>query len=236
MDKVQKIREGVVGLLNNHDSALDYEAAIEDVLSIIDSMQEEPVSDDLEAEIQRYYVDWDEHPEYVQTARHFAKWQKDHPKRIKMTDELAQTIYNDAYRKGQDDLDAQLRIGKVYANNEHMRHLKAVRKLVEQNPKYSDEYKRGKIEAIDMYIGLEKFNYDVDKMALRKTAEEQARIIRNRIEQRYREAVEKQLIDRTTYLQITAALRLYQGLFFAGFNVGLGELVGPQKITLNKED
>jgi len=44
MDKVQKIREGVVGLLSNHDSALDYEAAIEDVLSIIDSSQEDSVS------------------------------------------------------------------------------------------------------------------------------------------------------------------------------------------------
>ena len=39
--------------------------------------QEEPVSEDLESEIQRYYVDWDEHPQYVQTARHFAKWQKE---------------------------------------------------------------------------------------------------------------------------------------------------------------
>ena len=37
----------------------------------------EPVSEELESEIQRYYVDWDEHPEYVQTARHFAKWQKE---------------------------------------------------------------------------------------------------------------------------------------------------------------
>ena len=40
------------------------------------TMDEEPVSEDLESEIQRYYVDWDEHPQYVQTARHFAKWQK----------------------------------------------------------------------------------------------------------------------------------------------------------------
>ena len=31
----------------------------------------------MESEIQRYYVDWDEHPQYVQTARHFAKWQKE---------------------------------------------------------------------------------------------------------------------------------------------------------------
>ena len=45
--------------------------------SVLNSLKEEPVSEDLESEIQRYYVDWDEHPEYVQTARHFAKWQKE---------------------------------------------------------------------------------------------------------------------------------------------------------------
>jgi hypothetical protein len=40
-----------------------------------------------------------------------------------------------------------------------------------------------------------------------------------------------------TYTQITACIEaVYQELFFAGFNVGLGELIGPQKITLNKED
>ena len=39
-------------------------------------MQEEPVTEDLKEEILRYYVDWDEHPQYVQTARHFAEWQE----------------------------------------------------------------------------------------------------------------------------------------------------------------
>ena len=48
-----------------------------DLLSYIDSLSEEPVSEDLENEIQRYYVEWDEHPQYVQTARHFANWQKE---------------------------------------------------------------------------------------------------------------------------------------------------------------
>lgn len=37
---------------------------------------EEPVNEDLEEEIKRYYADWDEQPKYIQTARHFAKWQK----------------------------------------------------------------------------------------------------------------------------------------------------------------
>ena len=154
-----------------------------------------------------------------------------------MTQEQAQAIYNDGYKHGQDDMDARFRIGKVYANNEHVRYLEAVKKLVKESPDLSDEYKRGKLEAIDLYMGMELFNHDVDKLALRKTAEEQARIVRNRLEQRYREAVEQRRIDRNTYLQITACIEaVYQELFFAGFNVGLGELIGPQKITLNKED
>ena len=154
-----------------------------------------------------------------------------------MTNEQAQAIYDDGYKKGQEDMDARLRIGKVYASNEHVRHFEAVKKLVEQNPNLSDDYKRGKLEAIDLYMGMELFNHDVDKMALRKTAEEQARIARNRLEQRYREAVEQRRIDMNTYTQITTCIEaVYQELFFAGFNVGLGELIGPQKITLNKED
>lgn len=52
-DKVQKIREKVVWLLSNHDSALDYEAAIEDVLNIIDSSQEEPINKDFEIALER---------------------------------------------------------------------------------------------------------------------------------------------------------------------------------------
>ena len=154
-----------------------------------------------------------------------------------MTDKEAQAIYDDGYKKGQDDQVARFRIGCVYANNEHIRHFEAVKKLVEENPNHSDEYKRGKLEAIDLYMGMEQFNHDVDKLALRETAEEQARIVRNRLEQRYREAVEQRRIDMNTYTQITACIEaVYQDLFFAGFNVGLGELIGPQKITLNKED
>lgn len=55
IDKVQKIREKVVWLMSNHDSALDYEAALEDVLNIIDSMQEEPVSIDFEQELYKAF-------------------------------------------------------------------------------------------------------------------------------------------------------------------------------------
>ncbi len=164
------------------------------------------------------------------------EWLKDLPNRMRLTNEQAQAIYDDGYKKGQDDMDARLRIGKVYANNEHVRHLEAVKKLVEESTNHSEDYKRGKLEAIDLYMGMELFNHDVDKLALRKIAEEQARIVRNRLEQRYREAVEQRRIDMNTYTQITACIEaVYQELFFAGFNVGLGELIGPQKITLNKE-
>lgn len=41
------------------------------------------VSEDLEKEIQRYYVEWDEHPHYDITARHFAKWQKEQDAKLK---------------------------------------------------------------------------------------------------------------------------------------------------------
>lgn len=45
-------------------------------LSFIDSLEEEPVSEDLEKEIQRYYNEMDGDCRYMQTARHFARWQK----------------------------------------------------------------------------------------------------------------------------------------------------------------
>jgi hypothetical protein len=66
-DKVQKIREKVVWLLSNHDSALDYEAAIEDVLNIIDSSQEEPINKDFEIALEkkvREAQDWTYIEEY----------------------------------------------------------------------------------------------------------------------------------------------------------------------------
>ena len=42
--------------------------------------QEEPVSKDLEAEIQRYYSNVG-YPKYVQTARHFARWKEQQDKK-----------------------------------------------------------------------------------------------------------------------------------------------------------
>jgi hypothetical protein len=52
------------------------EDELSSLLSFIDSLQEEPVNEDLDKEIERYYADWDEKPRYIQTARHFANWQK----------------------------------------------------------------------------------------------------------------------------------------------------------------
>jgi hypothetical protein len=94
-DKVQKIREKVVWLLSNHDSALDYEAAIEDVLNIIDSSQEEPINKDFEIALEkkvREAQDWTYIEEYggecplnvefgaydlEEFARWGANWQKE---------------------------------------------------------------------------------------------------------------------------------------------------------------
>lgn len=50
--------------------------AYNEVLSFIDSLEEDPVSEDLEKEIQRYYNEMDGDCRYMQTARHFARWQK----------------------------------------------------------------------------------------------------------------------------------------------------------------
>ncbi|MCR5578629.1 MAG: hypothetical protein K6F74_05385 [Prevotella sp.] len=150
-----------------------------------------------------------------------------------MTDKEAQTIYNNGYHKGMDDMDTRFRIGSIYANNGQKRHLRALQRLVRENDSYSDDYKRGYIEAIDMYIGVIEFSREVDKVAIRPTVEEQMRIVRNRLENRYRKAVESGRITHDDYTQITVCIEAtYQELFEAGFNVGCGEIIGPQKITV----
>lgn len=152
------------------------------------------------------------------------------------SDASRQELYNEGYKKGEQDADARFRIGRVYAKNEQIRDLEAIKKLVAENPKLSDEYKRGKMNAIDIYLGMVEFSRDVDRLTVRETVEEQARIIRNRMQERYREALEAGKLDRTSYVQINACIdATYQELFFAGFNVGTGHLIGPQKITVNKK-
>ena len=46
------------------------------LIFFINSLEEDPVSEDLEKEIQRYYNEMDGDCRYMQTARHFARWQK----------------------------------------------------------------------------------------------------------------------------------------------------------------
>lgn len=54
----------------------DTEIALYGLINFINAMQEEPVSDDLEAEIQRYKDSHDYMSEYIRdVARHFANWQ-----------------------------------------------------------------------------------------------------------------------------------------------------------------
>ena len=83
-------------LVNNQDSALDYEVALEDVLNIIDSLQEEPVSEELEkaanewdakASFTPFYMALDDNgnpyevrQDYTTHAKSFkagSKWKKD---------------------------------------------------------------------------------------------------------------------------------------------------------------
>lgn len=55
--------------------------SLKSLLSFIDSMQEEPVSEDLENEIVRWEDSFKHCPAsigYKETAIHFAKWQKNH--------------------------------------------------------------------------------------------------------------------------------------------------------------
>ena len=103
-DKVQKIREEVERrmncfknerntLLKASDNNLSLGARIamcEEILSFIDSMQEEPVSEDLEKEVNKYfhalYSGWTDEQRKedflveelcTNVARHFANWQKE---------------------------------------------------------------------------------------------------------------------------------------------------------------
>ena len=91
-DKVQKIREEVEKLKSqllrgacSSQIAMETrckEEAYNEVLAILDTIQEEPVSEDLKEEITRYFsknpikhlTDW---PALKNTALHFANWQKE---------------------------------------------------------------------------------------------------------------------------------------------------------------
>ena len=154
-----------------------------------------------------------------------------------MTDELAQEIYNDGYAQGKKDAEARFEIGTAYANNHQMRDLEAINKMVQENPKHSDEYKQAYAEIIERYLGMIEFQRDGNKYRAKEVVEEQMRVARNRLEERYRKAVEERRIDHTAYTQIIACIEAtYQELFMAGVRVGMGELVGPQRIHINNKE
>lgn len=153
-----------------------------------------------------------------------------------MTDEQAQAIYNEAYAKGKKDAEARFEIGTAYAKNHQMRDLESICKMVQEDPKHSDEYKKAYAEFTERYLGVIEFQRDGNKYRSQEVIEEQMRVARNRLEERYREAVEKRRIDHVAYTQIIACIEAtYQELFMAGVRVGMGELIGPQRINLKPE-
>ena len=156
----------------------------------------------------------------------------------KEAEAIMQKVYDDGYAQGKKDAEARFEIGTAYANNHQMRDLEAINKMVQENPKHSDEYKLAYAEIIERYLGMIEFQRDGNKYRAKEVVEEQMRVARNRLEERYRKAVEERRIDHTAYTQIIACIEAtYQELFMAGVRVGMGELVGPQRIHINnKED
>ena len=81
MTDKEKILAEIERLMHNHDSALDYEAALEDVRNFIDSLQEEPISEDFKKFEEDYLEEnkdeilcvYDRHAGLVDGA----KWQKE---------------------------------------------------------------------------------------------------------------------------------------------------------------
>jgi hypothetical protein len=86
MNKVERIKVEIESLKNEliQEAEKGYKSefdegrisAFEDMIIYINSLEEDPVSEDLEKEIQRYYNEMDGDCRYMQTARHFARWQK----------------------------------------------------------------------------------------------------------------------------------------------------------------
>ena len=75
-NEVQKILNEIERLINNHDSALDYEAALEDVRNFIDSLQEEPASEDL-SEAASIYQTFHRYATPFKAYIDGANWQKE---------------------------------------------------------------------------------------------------------------------------------------------------------------
>lgn len=158
-------------------------------------------------------------------------------KKVAKGDVFCQEIYNDGYKQGQKDADARFAIGQVYAQNRQKRDLQAIDHMVQENPKHSDEYKQAHAAFTERYLGVIEFSRDCDKQIAKEVIEEQMRIVRNRMEKRYADAVESGRLPQTAYTQIIACIEAtYQELFMAGVRVGMGELIGPQTIHVNKKE
>lgn len=78
-EKLEKIRSEVIWYihLRNEGIIIGSCGDFEKLLKFIDSLQEEPVSEDLEEEIGRYFKENGDKWAYTDVARHFAKWQKE---------------------------------------------------------------------------------------------------------------------------------------------------------------
>ena len=106
-----------------------------------------------------------------------------------------------------------------------------------REPQAQRRVQKAYAEFTERYLGVIEFQRDCDKYRSQEVIEEQMRVARNRLEERYREAVEKRRIDHVAYTQIIACIEAtYQELFMAGVRVGMGELIGPQNIKVMKEE
>ena len=74
-------------------------------------------------------------------------------KKVARGDVFCQEIYDDGYKQGKKDTEARFEIGLAYANKSQMRDLEAINKLVQNNPKCSEEYKQAYNEFTERYLG-----------------------------------------------------------------------------------
>ena len=150
--------------------------------------------------------------------------------------DLAQDIYSDGYAQGKKDMEGLFAIGQVRAQNKQLEDLRSIKQLYAISNSIKEDYKKGYMDCLDRYMGVIEFSRDCDKHLAKEVIEEQARIIRNRIEDRYHEAVKNGTLPEEYYLIFRTCIEaIYQELFASGVKVGMGEIIGPQKITLLKK-
>lgn len=79
--EIESYKESMKGLEPHSDFRRGQITAYNQIMQFIDSLPEEPASEDLEEEIKNYFSNWltdlDNHKEFLlQFAHHFAEWQK----------------------------------------------------------------------------------------------------------------------------------------------------------------